>query len=211
MNLFCSHLTATLNLLPLGIIKASFVSTLAYSQISVFRFHLSVRFLLLRNHLRGFYLQDLVEVVAYDEDDDEGGDDEGTEDGECGGEALCHTIDKTVSCPVLQEGVEENYEGSTDHGGDADEPEVETTKEPGYVPSLCAMYFTQRHLLLSRTSVKGDSAPNAHEANDEADAGEYPRGITHDFDEEDFVVERIAKVCHTWLQGFGIDALHGIG
>ena len=44
MNLFCSHLTATLNLLPLGIIKASFVSALAYSQISVFRFHFSVIF-----------------------------------------------------------------------------------------------------------------------------------------------------------------------
>ena len=82
----------------------------------------------LRNHLRRFHLQDLVEVVAYDEEDDEGGDDEGTEDWEGGGEALCHTIDKTVSCPVLQEGVEENYEGRADKGGNAYEPQVETTE-----------------------------------------------------------------------------------
>ena len=75
-------------------------------QFSVFRFHFSVRFSLLRNHLRRLYAQDLVEVVAYDEDDDEGGDEESTEDGECRGEALCYTIDKTVSCPVLQQGVE---------------------------------------------------------------------------------------------------------
>ena len=78
-------------------------------------------------------------MVAYDEDDDEGGEHEGTEDGECGGEALCHTIDKTVSCPVLQEGVEENYEGRADDGGDADEPQVEAAEEQGDVPSLGAV------------------------------------------------------------------------
>ena len=62
-----------------------------------FRFHFSVRFSFLRYHLRWFYLQDLVEVVTDDKEDDEGGEQEGTEDGESGGEALCYTIDKTVS------------------------------------------------------------------------------------------------------------------
>ena len=81
----------------------------------------------------------LVQVITYDEEDDEGSDDEGTEDGECGGEALCHTIDKTVSCPVFQEGVEEKDEGRADDGGDADEPQVEATEEQGNIPSLCAM------------------------------------------------------------------------
>ena len=163
--------------------------------------------LLLRNHLRRLYAQHLVEVVTYDEEDDKGGDEEGTEDGECRGEALCHTIDKTVSCPVFQEGVEEEDERRTDNSGDADEPQVETSEEQDDIPSLGAVNLTQCHFLLSRTGVEGNSAPDAHEANDETDAGEYPRGITHDFDEEDFVVERIAKVCHTWLLGFGIDAL----
>ena len=95
-----------------------------------FRFPLSLfRYLsFLRNHLGRFYLQHLVEMVAYDEGDDEGGDDEGTEDGECGGEALCHTIDETVSCPVFQESVEEKDEGRADNGGDADEPQVEAAE-----------------------------------------------------------------------------------
>ena len=138
-------------------------------------------------------------MVAYDEEDDEGGEQESTEDGECGREALCHTIDKTVSCPVFQESVEEKDEGRADDGGDADEPQVEATEEQGDVPSLGAVNLTECHFLLARTGVEGNSAPDAHTADDEADAGEYPRGITHDFDEEDFVVERIAKVCHTWL------------
>ena len=65
--------------------------------LSDFSFHTSF----FRNHLRRPYAQHLVEVVTYDEEDDKGGDDEGTEDGDDGGEALCHTIDKTVSCPVF--------------------------------------------------------------------------------------------------------------
>ena len=81
----------------------------------------------------------LVQVIAYDEEDDKGGDEESTEDGECGGEEVCHTIDETVSCPVLQEGVEENDEGRTDDGGDADEPQVEATEEQDDVSSLGAM------------------------------------------------------------------------
>ena len=43
-------------------------------------------FSLFRNHLRRFYLQDLVEVVTDDKDDDEGGEHECAEDGEGGGQ-----------------------------------------------------------------------------------------------------------------------------
>ena len=85
-------------------------------------------FLLFRNHLRRFYLQDLVEVVAYDEEDDEGGEHEGTEDWEGGGQLFCHGGAHAASCPFLQESVEEDYERCTDHGGYADEPQVETTE-----------------------------------------------------------------------------------
>ena len=108
-------------------------------------------------------------MVAYDEEDDEGGDEEGTEDGECGGEALCHTIDETVSCPVLQEGVEENDEGRADNGGDAYEPQVEATEEQGNVPSLGAVNLTECHFLLSRTGVESNGAPYTHQADDKAD------------------------------------------
>ena len=83
-----------------------------------------------------------MEVVTYDEEDDKGGDEEGTEDGECGRETLCHTIDKTVSCPVFQEGVEEEDERRTDNGGDPDEPQVETSEEQDDVPSLGAVNLT---------------------------------------------------------------------
>ena len=103
----------------------------------------------LRNHLRRPYAQHLVEVITDDEEDDEGGDEEGTEDGECGGEALCHTIDETVSCPVFQEGVEEENEGRADNGGDADEPQVEAAEEQDDVSSLGAVNLTQCHFLLS--------------------------------------------------------------
>ena len=163
------------------------------------------------NNIRRMLFYYLVQVITYDEEDDEGGKQVSTEDGECGREEVCHTIDETVSCPVFQEGVEENYEGRADDGGDADEPQIEATEEQGDVSSLGAVNLTECYFLLSRTGVEGNGAPDAHEADDEADAGEYPRGITHDFDEEDFVVERIAQVCHTLLQGFWIDALHGLG
>ena len=139
-------LLRSLYLLRTSAIQASLIALgLASVLLSDFSFHTSF----LRNHLRRPYAQHLVEVITDDEEDDEGGDEEGTEDGECGGEALCHTIDKTVSCPVLQEGVEEKDEGRADNGGDADEPQVETTEEQGDVPSLGAVNLTQRHFLLS--------------------------------------------------------------
>ena len=59
-------------------------------------------FSLLRNHLRRLHSQDLVEVVADDEENDEGGDEEGTEDGESGGQEFCHGGAHAASCPFLQ-------------------------------------------------------------------------------------------------------------
>ena len=117
----------------------------------VFRFPFSLfRYLsLFCNHLRRPYAQYLVEVIAYDEEDDEGGEEEGTEDGECGREALCHTIDKTVSCPVFQESVEEKDEGRADDSSHGDEPQVEATEEQGDVPSLGAVNLTECHFLLA--------------------------------------------------------------
>ena len=98
-------------------------------------------FSLLRNHLRRFHSQDLVEVVAYDEEDDEGGEHECAEDGEGGGQEFCHGGAHAASCPFLQEDVEEDYEGCADHGGYADEPQVEAAEEQDDVPSLGAMYL----------------------------------------------------------------------
>ena len=126
---------------------------------------------LLRNHLRRFHSQDLVEVVSYYEEDDEGGEHEGTEDGEGGGQEFCHGGAHAASCPFLQEDVEEDYEGCADHGGYADEPQVEAAEEQDDVPSLGAMYLAQRHFLLSRTGVQRYGAPDAHQADDEADGG----------------------------------------
>ena len=115
-----------------------------------------------------------MEVVADDEENDEGGDEEGTEDGESGGQEFCHGGAHAASCPFLQEDVEVDYEGCADHGGYADEPEVEAAEEQDDVPSLGAMYLAERHFLLSRTGVEGYGAPDAHQAVIEADGGEYP-------------------------------------
>ena len=110
-------------------------------------------------------------------------------------------------CPLLQELAEEDNGRDGKYGCHTYEPQIEAAEEQGDVPSLGAVHLADGNLLLARTGVEGNSAPDAHKADDETGAGEYPRGITHDFDEEDIVVERIAQVSHTWLQGFGIDAL----
>ena len=106
-----------------------------------FRFPLSLfRYLsLLRNHLCRFYLQDLVEVVADDEEDDEGGEGEACQDGEDGGELFGYGTGHAAICPILQQGVEEDYEGSADKGGNADEPQVEATEEQGDVLAFGAV------------------------------------------------------------------------
>ena len=70
----------------------------------------------------------LLDVMTYDEGDDEHGEGEACEDWEGGGQLFCYGTGHAAICPILQQGVEEDYEGSADKGGNAYEPQVETTE-----------------------------------------------------------------------------------
>ena len=129
----------------------------------------------------GFNLSNLGGKMTYDEGDDEHGEGEACQDGEDGGELFGYGTGHAAICPILQEGVEENYEGCADHGGDAYEPQVETTEEQDDVFALGAVHLADGHFLLARTRVERDAAPNTHEADDGADACEYPRSALHVF------------------------------